>query len=52
MANLRRLTINPPLTDAEFAGLCAANPGLKIDREPIGVILIRRKRKGRRNYGD
>jgi hypothetical protein len=52
MANLRRLTINPPLTDAEFAGLCAANPGLKIDREPSGVILIRRKRKGRRNYGD
>jgi uncharacterized protein (DUF1778 family) len=52
MANLRRLTINPPLTDAEFAGLCAANPGLKIDREPTGVIFIRRKRKERRNYGD
>lgn len=52
MISPRRLTINPPLTEAEFAGLSAANPDLKIDREPSGVILIRRKRKGRRNYGD
>lgn len=52
MANLRRLTINPPLTDAEFAGLCAANPGLKINREPSGVIILRRKRRGRDDCSD
>lgn len=45
MANLRRLTVNPPLTKAEFAGFCATNPGLKIDREPSGVIIVRPKRK-------
>jgi hypothetical protein len=45
MANLRRLTFNPPLTEVEFAGFCAANPRLKIDRDPSGVIIVRSKRK-------
>jgi hypothetical protein len=52
MANERRLTINPPLTDAELAEFRAAYPGLRIEREPTGVIIVRRKRKGRGNYGD
>jgi hypothetical protein len=50
MANMRRLTFNPPLTEAEFTEFCAANSGLKIDREPSGVIIV--KRKGRGNYSD
>jgi len=45
MAKLRRLTMNPPLSEAELAGFRAANPGLKIDREPSGVIILRRKRR-------
>jgi len=52
MANKRRLTINPPLTEAEFASFHAANPGLKIDRDPSGDIIIRRKNKGRDDYVD
>ena len=52
MPNVRRLTINPPLTEAEFAGFCAANPGRKIDRDPSGVIIVRRKREGRDDYSD
>ena len=44
-AKLRRLTMNPPLSEAELAGFRAANPGLKIDREPSGVIIFRRKRR-------
>jgi hypothetical protein len=38
------------LTEAEFAGFCAANPGLKIDRDPGGVIIVRRKLEGRDDY--
>jgi uncharacterized protein (DUF1778 family) len=52
MVNERRLTFNPPLTEAEFAGFCAANPGLKIDRDSNGVIIIKHKRKGRDDYSD
>lgn len=52
MVNERRLTFNPPLTEAEFAGFCAANPGLKIDRDPNGVIIIKHKRRGRDDYSD
>jgi hypothetical protein len=52
MGNARRLTFNPPLTEAEFEGFCAANPGLEIDRDPSGVIVVRRRREGRDDYGD
>ena len=52
MANVRRLTFNPPLTEAEFAEFCAAHPGLKLDRDPSGVIIVRRKRKVRDNDSD
>lgn len=52
MANLRRLTVNPPLTKAEFAGFCATNPGLKIDREPSGVVIVRRKRNRSDEHSD
>jgi hypothetical protein len=52
MSNLRRLTFNPPLAEAEFAGLCAANPGLQIDREPSGVIIVRAKRKRSEEHRD
>jgi len=52
MGNVRRLTFNPPLTEAEFEGFCAANPDLEIDRDPSGVIIVRRGREGRDDYGD
>jgi len=52
MANLRRLTVNPPLTEAEFAGFCGANLDLKTDCEPSGVIILRRKRKRSDEHGD
>lgn len=45
--DIRRLTIDPPLTEAEFARFCGANPGLKIARGPNGLIVSNRKRKGR-----
>jgi len=47
MADRRRLTIDPPLTEAEFARFCAANPGLDIDLDPSGVIVMSPKRKCR-----
>jgi len=52
MPIVRRLIFNPPLNEAEFAGFCAANPGLKIDRDPSGVIIVSRKSEGRDDYGD
>ena len=52
MAKGRRLTINPPLTVAEFSGFCAANPGLQIDRDPSGVIIVKRKRERRDDDSD
>jgi len=51
MANVRKLTINPLLTDTEFAGFCGANHGLNIDRDSSGVIIVMRKREGRDDYG-
>lgn len=51
MANVRRMTINPPLTEAEFAAFRAAYPAMKIDREPSGVITVQRNDKGRDDYG-
>ena|ERR1700694_1940852 len=50
MAIVRRLTINPPLTEAEFAWFCAANPSLKIDRDPSGVIIVRDRREDRDDH--
>ena len=47
MTDRRRMTINPPLTEAEFARFCAANPALEIDRDPTGVIVMSSKRKCR-----
>ena len=52
MANWRRLTISPPLTETEFAGFWDATPDLEIDRDSTGVITVAHKRKGRGNYGD
>jgi hypothetical protein len=52
MTDRRRMTINPPLTEAEFARFCAVNPDLEIDRDPSGVIVMSRKRKCRDDYGD
>jgi len=40
-----RMIINPPLTEAEFARFCAANPDLEIDRDPSGVIVMNNERK-------
>jgi hypothetical protein len=52
MADSRRLTINPPLTEAEFARFCTAYPGLKINRDPNGVIVMIPRRKCREDYVD
>ena len=52
MPNVRRLIFNPPLNEVEFAGFCVANPGLKIVRDPSGVIIVRRKREDRDDYSD
>lgn len=52
MANERILTFNPPLTQAEFALFCAANPSLRIARDPSGLIAVKRQRTGRDDYCD
>ena len=52
MTDRRRMTIIPPLTEAEFVRFCAANPELEIDRDRSGVIVMSRKRKCRDDYGD
>lgn len=45
MFETRRLSINPPFTDTEFAQFCAINPNLQIDRNPNGVLILRVRRK-------
>ena len=52
MANERRLTFNPSLTEAEFTRFCAANPDLRIAQDPSGVITVKRQCKGRDDCGD
>jgi hypothetical protein len=52
MANERRVTFNPALTEAEFAEFCVANPGLRIARFPSSVIIARRKRKDRDDHSN
>lgn len=51
MTGKRSMTINPPLTEAEFARFRAANPDLEIHRDPSGVIVMSGKPKCRDNYG-
>jgi len=52
MMRTRRMTIDPPLTDAEFARFCAANPGMEIDRDASGVIIMSRRLERRDDYVD
>jgi hypothetical protein len=52
LTDKRRLIIDPPLTESEFARFCAAYPGLRIARGPNGVIVLSRKREGRDGYVD
>jgi len=46
------MIITPPFTEAEFARFCTTNPGLAIERDPSGVIILSCKPEDRDDYGD